>query len=224
MKDLSMFQRLRTVALEYEKPGTYGIVSTYPLYGLVECGFAERLLSEAIVVSKPKTLAEFREKAHGQIEIEEFCQARRAEKPEPNKFDNQPIKSTNNSSNNGNRDVRNPFQPTPRFKNYTQFNKDKSEIIKEILKSKLIKPPSKAWNYKDQKYVDRSKYCTFHQKHGHNTADCVIANDLLEKLARQGHLDKYISGRIAKKSTESSSNSKSKDKLIVDETPDMEGE
>ncbi|MED6132428.1 hypothetical protein PIB30_018818 [Stylosanthes scabra] len=40
MKDLSMFQRPRSVALEYEKPGTYGTVLIYPLDRLVECGFA----------------------------------------------------------------------------------------------------------------------------------------------------------------------------------------
>ncbi|MED6198244.1 hypothetical protein PIB30_064299 [Stylosanthes scabra] len=39
MEDLSMFQRPRTVALEYEKPGTYGTVLIYPLNRLVECGF-----------------------------------------------------------------------------------------------------------------------------------------------------------------------------------------
>ncbi|MED6206292.1 hypothetical protein PIB30_025353 [Stylosanthes scabra] len=39
MEDLSMFQRPRTVALEYENPGTYGMVLIYPLNCLVECGF-----------------------------------------------------------------------------------------------------------------------------------------------------------------------------------------
>ncbi|MED6211142.1 hypothetical protein PIB30_070795 [Stylosanthes scabra] len=39
MEDLSMFQRLRTVALEDENPGTYGTVLIYPLNRLVECGF-----------------------------------------------------------------------------------------------------------------------------------------------------------------------------------------
>ncbi|MED6147700.1 hypothetical protein PIB30_046233 [Stylosanthes scabra] len=39
MEDLSMFQRPRIVALEYEKPGTYGTVLIYPLDCLVECGF-----------------------------------------------------------------------------------------------------------------------------------------------------------------------------------------
>ncbi|MED6111273.1 hypothetical protein PIB30_051044 [Stylosanthes scabra] len=39
-QDLSMFQRPRTIALEDEKPGTYGMVSIYPLHRLVKCGFA----------------------------------------------------------------------------------------------------------------------------------------------------------------------------------------
>ncbi|MED6216861.1 hypothetical protein PIB30_012030 [Stylosanthes scabra] len=39
MEDLSMFQRPRTVALEDEKPGTYGTLLIYPLNRLVECGF-----------------------------------------------------------------------------------------------------------------------------------------------------------------------------------------
>ncbi|MED6169533.1 hypothetical protein PIB30_022160 [Stylosanthes scabra] len=43
MEDLCMFQRPRTVALEYEKPRTYGTVLIYPLYRLVECGSAGAL-------------------------------------------------------------------------------------------------------------------------------------------------------------------------------------
>ncbi|XP_072062271.1 uncharacterized protein [Arachis hypogaea] len=39
-------------------------------------------------------------------------------------------------------------------------------------------------------------YCTFHQKHGDTTDECVIAKDLLEQLTRQSHLDKYIGDHI----------------------------
>ncbi|MED6148772.1 hypothetical protein PIB30_055974 [Stylosanthes scabra] len=39
MEDLSMFQRPKTVALEDENPGTYGVALVYPLNRLVECGF-----------------------------------------------------------------------------------------------------------------------------------------------------------------------------------------
>ncbi|XP_016191759.1 uncharacterized protein LOC107632606 [Arachis ipaensis] len=89
-----------------------------------------------------------------------------------------------------------------KFDNYTPLNGKKEDIIKDILHSKLIKPPNKAGTCQDQRYIDKSKYCTFHQKYGHTTDDYVIAKDLLEKLARQGLLDKYIDTRGRKRHTE----------------------
>ncbi|XP_072076838.1 uncharacterized protein [Arachis hypogaea] len=90
-----------------------------------------------------------------------------------------------------------------RFTKSPSFNAKREDIIKEILNSKLIKPPRKVGTYQDTKNVDKSKYCAFHQKHGHTTDDCVIAKDHLERLARQGHLDKYIGSHIQKRSTPS---------------------
>ncbi|MED6157715.1 hypothetical protein PIB30_025827 [Stylosanthes scabra] len=49
MEVVSMFQRPRSVALEYEKPGTYGTVLIYPLDRLVECGFAGRPLINDVI-------------------------------------------------------------------------------------------------------------------------------------------------------------------------------
>ncbi|XP_057719145.1 uncharacterized protein LOC130933531 [Arachis stenosperma] len=141
---------------------------------------------EAIAIVKPKTMAKFCEKAKGQIDIEELRQARKTERPQYKEEDKP-------------RDNKKSFKSSPRYESYTQFNTKCDDIIKEILNSKLIKPPRKAGNYPDSKGADKSKYCTFHQKHGHTTNDCVIAKDLLEQLARQGHLDKYIGGHIQRR-------------------------
>ncbi|XP_072089283.1 uncharacterized protein [Arachis hypogaea] len=151
----------------------------------IKSGLRPGKFQETIAVAKPKTLAEFREKAKGQIDIEELRQARKSDKSHFRKEE----KSSS---------IKKSFKLTPRFDSYTQFNTKREDIIKEILNSKLIKPPRKAGTYQDTKNVDKSKYCTFHQKHGHNTDDCVVAKDLLERLARQGHLDKYIGGHIQK--------------------------
>ncbi|XP_025611568.1 uncharacterized protein [Arachis hypogaea] len=97
-----------------------------------------------------------------------------------------------------NRDSKKPFKLTPKFNSYTKFNTKREDIIKEILHNKLIKPPSKAGTYQDQKYVDRSKHCAFHQRYGHTTDECIIAKDLLERLARQVLLDKYVTSRSQK--------------------------
>ncbi|XP_057739939.1 uncharacterized protein LOC130957056 [Arachis stenosperma] len=154
----------------------------------IKSGLRPGKFQETIAVSKPKTLAEFREKAKGQIDIEELRQARKSEKLAITKDGDKP------------RDSKKSFKPTPRYDSYTQFNAKRDDIIKEILNSKLIKPPRKAGSYPEPKNVDKSKYCTFHQKYGHTTDECVIARDLLERLARQGHLDKYIAGHIQKRS------------------------
>ncbi|XP_057719180.1 uncharacterized protein LOC130933569 [Arachis stenosperma] len=156
----------------------------------IKSGLRPGKFQETIAVAKPRTLAEFREKAKGQIDIEELRQAR---KPDKSLFRDED-KSSSHKKN---------FKLTPRFDSYTQFNTKREDIIKEILNSKLIKPPRKAGTYQDTKNVDKSKYCTFHQKHGHNTDDCVVAKDLLERLARQGHLDKYIGGHMQKRGSNS---------------------
>ncbi|XP_016191477.1 uncharacterized protein LOC107632294 [Arachis ipaensis] len=122
----------------------------------LKSGLRPGKFQESIVIAKPKTLAEFREKATTQIE----------------------------------------------FDTYTPFNTKREDIVKDILHSKLIKPPSRAGTYQDQRHVDKFKYCAFHQKYGHTTDDCVIAKDVLEKLARQGLLDKYIDTRGQRKNTE----------------------
>ncbi|XP_016173637.1 uncharacterized protein LOC107616156 [Arachis ipaensis] len=143
----------------------------------IKSGLRPGKFQETIAVAKPKTLAEFREKAKGQIDIEELRQARKAEKSAV-KDDEKP------------RDNKKSFKPVPRYESYTQFNTKRDDIIKEILNSKLIKPPRKAGAYPEAKNVDKTRYCTFHQKHGHTTDECVIAKDLLERLARQGRTRK----------------------------------
>ncbi|XP_016200178.1 uncharacterized protein LOC107641187 [Arachis ipaensis] len=133
----------------------------------IKSGLRPGKFQETIAVAKPKTLAEFREKAKGQINIEELRQARKSDRANYRDEDKAP------SSKKG-------FKLKPRFDSYAQFNTKREDIIKEILNSKIIKPPRKAGTYQETRNVDKSKYCAFHQKHGHTTDDCVVAKDLLE--------------------------------------------
>ncbi|XP_072078151.1 uncharacterized protein [Arachis hypogaea] len=151
----------------------------------IKSGLRPEKFQEAIAVAKPKTLEEFREKATRQIEIEELRENRRNER-QPNKRDEDKPTA---------KDTKKPFRLTPKYDSYTRFNARREDIIKEILHNKLIKPPSRTGSYQDQCYVDKSKRCAFHQKFGHTIDECVVAKDLLERLARQGHLDKYISSK-----------------------------
>ncbi|XP_072081088.1 uncharacterized protein [Arachis hypogaea] len=157
------------------------------LYAL-KASLQPRKFRETIAVTKPKTLEEFRERVAGQMEIEELREANRTERKPRREEDRMPSLANN-------KELDKPFKLTPKFDNYTRFNTRREKIIKEILNAKIIKPPAKAGSYQDQRFVDKSKHCAFHQKYGHTTDECVIAKDLLERLARQGLLDKYIEGR-----------------------------
>ncbi|XP_025657486.1 uncharacterized protein [Arachis hypogaea] len=159
----------------------------------IKSGLRPGKFQEAIAVAKPKTPEEFQEKATGQIEIEEVRETRRNERQPNRRDEDKPIA----------RDTKKPFKLTPKYDSYTRFNARREDIIKEILHNKLIKPPSRAGSYQDQRYVDKSKRCAFHQKFGHTTEECVVAKDLLERLARQGHLDKYISSKARTTSDDS---------------------
>ncbi|XP_025630328.1 uncharacterized protein [Arachis hypogaea] len=155
----------------------------------IKASLKPRKFRETITVTKPKTLEEFRERAAGQMEIEELCEAEKADRRQPKKEESRTIRSADY------KDPRKTFKLTPKFDNYTRFNTKRERIIKEILNAKIIKPPVKAGNYQDQRFVDKTKHYAFHQKYGHTTDECIIAKDLLERLARQELLDKYIEGR-----------------------------
>ncbi|XP_016167988.1 uncharacterized protein LOC107610452 [Arachis ipaensis] len=148
---------------------------------------------EAIAVAKPKTLEEFRDKATGQIEIEELRETRRSERLPSRKEEDKTYRPHN-------KDSKKSFKLTPKFDSYTRFNTKREDNIKEILHNKLIKPLSKAGTYQDQKYVVKNKHCVFHQNFGHTTDECVVARDLLERLARQGLLNKYVTSRNKRES------------------------
>ncbi|XP_025628801.1 uncharacterized protein [Arachis hypogaea] len=154
----------------------------------LKAGLQPKKFRETIAITKPKTLEEFRERAAGQMEIEELREANKTERRPKREEDRMP-RSVHN------KELGRPFKLTPKFDNYTRFNTRREKIIKEILNAKIIKPPARAGSYQDQRFVDKNKHCAFHQKYGHTTNECVIAKDLLERLARQGLLGKYIEGR-----------------------------
>ncbi|XP_025625289.1 uncharacterized protein [Arachis hypogaea] len=147
---------------------------------------------ETIAITKPKTLEEFGERAADQMEIEELREAQKSDKQPHRRDEEKTFRSP------GSRDTKKPSKPTSKYNTYTRFNTRRENIIREILNAKIIRPPARAGNYQDQRFVDRTKHCAFHRKFGHTTDDCIVAKDLLERLARQGLLDKYIENRRGK--------------------------
>ncbi|XP_015949800.2 uncharacterized protein LOC107474674 [Arachis duranensis] len=123
------------------------------------------------------------------MEIEELREAQKLDKQPHRRDEKRTFRSP------GSKDTKKPSKLTPKYNTYTRFNTKRENIIKEILNARIIKPPARAGNYQNQRFVDRTKHCAFHQKFGHITDDCIVAKDLLERLARQGLLDKYVESR-----------------------------
>ncbi|XP_072076554.1 uncharacterized protein [Arachis hypogaea] len=159
----------------------------------LKAGLRPGKFQETITITKPKILEEFRERAAGQMEIEELREAQKPDKKPQRKDEEKAFRSP------GNKDTKRPFKLTSKYNTYTRFNTKRENIIKVILNAKIVKPLARTGNYQDQRFVDRSKHCAFHQKFGHTTDDCIVAKDLLERLARQGLLDKYIEGQKARR-------------------------
>nr|XP_025625306.1 uncharacterized protein LOC112717513 [Arachis hypogaea] len=122
----------------------------------LKAGLRPEKFRETIVVTKPKTLEEFRERVAGQMEIEELREAKRTERKQPSREENRTIRSANN------KDSRKLFKLTPKFDYYTRFNTRREKIIKEILNAKIIKLSARAESYQDQRFVDKNKHCAFH--------------------------------------------------------------
>ncbi|XP_057720216.1 uncharacterized protein LOC130934690 [Arachis stenosperma] len=155
----------------------------------LKAGLRPGKFRETIAITKPKTLEEFRERAAGQMEIEELREAQKSDKQPHWRDEERTFKSP------GRRDTKKPSKLTLKYNTYTRFNTKRENIIREILNTKIIKPPARAGNYQDQRFMDRTKHCAFHKKFNHTTDDCIVAKDLLERLAHQGLLDKYVESR-----------------------------
>nr|XP_009392275.1 PREDICTED: uncharacterized protein LOC103978268 [Musa acuminata subsp. malaccensis] len=63
-----------------------------------------------------------------------------------------------------------------------------TEIFLHIREKGLLRPP----NPMKATYKNRSKYCTFHQDHGHDTEDCHDLQNQIEELIRRGYLGRYL--------------------------------
>ncbi|QHO58296.1 uncharacterized protein DS421_3g89460 [Arachis hypogaea] len=121
----------------------------------LKSGICPGKFQETIAVTKPKTLVEFREKVSGQMEIKELQEAQCMEKQQSHRDEERQPRSQTN------KELKKPFKLTPKFNTYTKFNTKRENIIKEIFHNKLIKPPSKAKTYQDQKYVDKPNTAHF---------------------------------------------------------------
>ena len=78
------------------------------------------------------------------------------------------------------------LQPQYPPRQFTPLIASVSQVLYEIQNEKFLKWPSQM--RLDPTKRDMTKYCDFHQEHGHHTDDCIQLKKEIEFLIRRGHL------------------------------------
>ena len=78
----------------------------------------------------------------------------------------------------------------PKFTNFTPLIMPIEQVLMQIRDDPSLQWPKPISTLVERR--DKSKYCRFHQDHGHCTDECRHLKDQVETLIRQGKLQKYV--------------------------------
>nr|XP_025703012.1 uncharacterized protein LOC112803757 [Arachis hypogaea] len=76
-----------------------------------------------------------------------------------------------------------------RYHSYTPLKVSLVDVYRKICHTKRLPPPR---SIKNKKGGSRSDYCEYHKMYDHPTNDCYNLKNVIEKLAREGRLDRYL--------------------------------
>ncbi|CAL8996836.1 unnamed protein product, partial [Prunus brigantina] len=83
-----------------------------------------------------------------------------------------------------------PQECAPVAESYTKFTIPIHQILAQVQDMPWLKKSSPLKGNPTKK--DTSRYCTFHEGHGHYTNDCFAWKRHLEDLVRDGHCTKFV--------------------------------
>ncbi|KAH0968993.1 hypothetical protein GBA52_029145 [Prunus armeniaca] len=83
-----------------------------------------------------------------------------------------------------------PQECAPAAESYTKFTIPIHRILAQVNDMPWLKKPSPLKGNPTKK--DTSRYCTFHEGHGHHTKDCFAWKRHLKDLVRDGHCTEFV--------------------------------
>ncbi|XP_047158822.1 uncharacterized protein LOC124829371 [Vigna umbellata] len=150
--------------------------------------FAEQLYADP-----PKSMEELQATIATFIRIEDLRNSRKKQQHEsPNNNTKKDMKRSSNDYKT-NRPPRKESGWMPKYERYTSLNAPRAKLLEEALHAGLLTVRRKA----TPKNADGSKACRLHMNHGHDTEECNMVKDELERLIRVGYLQNYVKERTS---------------------------
>ncbi|XLS93546.1 hypothetical protein HN51_069554 [Arachis hypogaea] len=150
------------------------------IMGLIN-GLREGPFSQSISKKYPTSLDEVQERAEKFINMEENAQL------------GETSKSGNPYRDKDKKKEYRQGEKIKKYHNYTPLRASLVEIYKEVYHTEKI-PPARPLKGK-RGGGNRKEYCEYHRVRGHATNECFDLKNIIEKLVREGKLDRFLATR-----------------------------
>ncbi|XP_057760114.1 uncharacterized protein LOC130980451 [Arachis stenosperma] len=152
------------------------------IMGLVN-GLREGSFSQSISKRHPTSLNDVQERAEKYINMEENARLRESNwRPGHSHLSKEKERESKKKEEIG-------MEKPRRYHSYTPLKVSLVDVYSEICHTERLPPPRPI---KNKKGGSRSDYCEYHKMYGHPTNDCYDLKNVIEKLAREGRLDRYL--------------------------------
>ncbi|XP_017423480.2 uncharacterized protein LOC108332675 [Vigna angularis] len=169
---------------------------TFIISNLPSC-LRPRYFAEQLYANPPTSMEELQSTITKFIRIEDLRNSRKKQQHDnPNHDAKKPEKRSTNDYK-SDRTPRKESGWTSKYDRYTTLNALRAKVLEEALHAELLTVRRKA----TPKNTDSSKVCRFHMNHGHDTEECNMVKDELERLIRAGYLQNYVKDRISTRAT-----------------------
>ncbi|XP_070669108.1 uncharacterized protein [Malus domestica] len=154
---------------------------------------ADHLLFGEMIMKEDLTLADSFALAEKHALWDEARQAEKAPE-QPRKELAATQKKDEKQPNKGRQEFKRRDRPTtkegPMTNNYSKFSIPIHQILRDVKNEPWFKLPKQSKG--DTSKLDHTKYCAFHRGPGHTTNDCYTWKNYLEKLVKEGKVDRYL--------------------------------